>query len=179
MIWFTSDFHIGDLRMLNKRGFVSLDEMASTLIDNYNSLVAPDDEVWLLGDMAGDIETACKYMPRLNGKKSYVVGNHDRKWIGDKRAEELFEQVVGSTVITIDDATVHLSHYPLYEWYKSKYGGALIHGHMHGEKIEDSFYASQNAIDVSVDNCRLRPMSWEDIVSQFKAQGKSLYRGRR
>lgn len=175
MIWFTSDFHIGDTRMLETRGiFSSLEDMEKALIDNYNKRVGKNDIVWLIGDIVGDIDTALRIFPKLNGQKSYVIGNHDRKWIRDKRARELFCSIYESTVEVIENTPVSISHYPLYEWYKSKYGGVLIHGHMHSEVIELPFYKDFCAYDVSVEKNGYMPVSWDEIVNHFEQDGKKV-----
>jgi len=177
MIWFTSDFHIGDIRMLKRRKlFLSLEEMEQTLINNYNQKVGCDDIVWLVGDIVGDIESALRVFPRLNGKKNYVIGNHDRKWIRESQVQSFFNNIYESTVEMIENVPVSISHYPLYEWYKSKYGGVLIHGHMHDEYIDLPFYKNFCAYDVSIEKNNYEPVSWYDIVEHFEKDKKKILR---
>ena len=53
MIYFTSDTHFGDSRVLriDRRPFVTMAEHAAALISNWNERVAPEDEIWHLGDV--------------------------------------------------------------------------------------------------------------------------------
>ena len=54
MIYFTSDLHFGHENVIrfNNRPFRNEREMSRVLITNYNSIVKPDDTVYLLGDLA-------------------------------------------------------------------------------------------------------------------------------
>ena len=47
-IWFTSDLHLSHNKefLYKPRGFSSVEEMNETIIENWNSLVSWDDEVW-------------------------------------------------------------------------------------------------------------------------------------
>ena len=59
--------------------FSSVEEMNEALILNWNSVVAPEDRIYHLGDVCfGGIETVRSVLPRLNGKKRLILGNHDR-----------------------------------------------------------------------------------------------------
>ena len=58
MIFFTSDWHIGHNKtfLYSPRGFQSIEEHDEVIITNCNKIVKPDDELWILGDLAlGDI----------------------------------------------------------------------------------------------------------------------------
>ena len=53
-LFFTSDTHFGDHRVLNisRRPFGSVAAMNAALIERWNARVGPDDEIWHLGDFA-------------------------------------------------------------------------------------------------------------------------------
>jgi len=53
-VYFTSDTHFGDHRVLNigKRPFASVSAMDEELVKRWNSRVRAADEVWHLGDFA-------------------------------------------------------------------------------------------------------------------------------
>ena len=51
--------------------------MNQKLIENWNSVVGPNDLVFHLGDFAfGGAEIWNKTLPRLNGHKVLILGNH-------------------------------------------------------------------------------------------------------
>lgn len=52
-VWITSDLHIGHNRefVYEYRGFASCEEHDAVLVENWNSLVAEDDIVYILGDV--------------------------------------------------------------------------------------------------------------------------------
>ena len=78
-IFFTSDTHFCHNQefLYKPRGFSSIQEMNEAVVERWNSVVKPDDEVWHLGDMAlGDIDDACKYINQLNGTIRWIRGNH-------------------------------------------------------------------------------------------------------
>jgi calcineurin-like phosphoesterase family protein len=68
-LFFTSDTHFGDHRTLNihKRPFASAAAMDAALIERWNALVGPQDEVWHLGDFARAGSAAAGLLARLNG----------------------------------------------------------------------------------------------------------------
>ena len=51
-IWFSSDLHFNHNRQFiyQARGFETLEEMNQTIIERFNSLVKPEDDLYLLGD---------------------------------------------------------------------------------------------------------------------------------
>ena len=52
-IWLTSDFHFGHDRefVWKARGYSSVEEMNEIQIEKFNSLVQPDDTIYILGDL--------------------------------------------------------------------------------------------------------------------------------
>lgn len=52
------------------------------MINNWNNKVGPDDLIFHLGDFAfGGSELWNSILPKLNGHKVLIIGNHDRKTI--------------------------------------------------------------------------------------------------
>ena len=79
-IWLTSDLHLGHDRdfIWGTRGYASVEEMNRIQIEKFNSVVMPDDDVYILGDsMLGDAATGQKLFTRLQGKIHVILGNHD------------------------------------------------------------------------------------------------------
>jgi hypothetical protein len=82
LIYFTSDCHLFHPRIIEyepfTRHFGSVIEMNEVIISNWNSVVKPEDEVYVLGDfIMGDIKNVASTLARLNGKITLVRGNHD------------------------------------------------------------------------------------------------------
>ena len=79
--WFTSDLHFGHVNIIQYSGrpFTDVDQMNTSLIDRWNALVQPGDDVWVLGDVAmGHIADTLPLVGRLAGYKRLLAGNHDR-----------------------------------------------------------------------------------------------------
>jgi len=84
--WVTSDLHLGHSKIILycDRPFHDVVDMNSTIINNWNSMVKPDDTVYHLGDFCfyksaqGTPIHASSYEERLNGRIVHVIGNHDK-----------------------------------------------------------------------------------------------------
>ena len=79
-IWFTSDTHFGHKKefLFGPRGFTSSEEHDAAIIEKWNSMIDPCDEVYHLGDiMLGDNEYGIKCLEQLNGRIHIIIGNHD------------------------------------------------------------------------------------------------------
>ena len=90
-IYFTSDTHYnhsniikslsnwGDLETA-REGFNSVQEMNDKIVDNINNLVAPDDVLFHMGDVAFGKDAVIEFRKRINCKNIYLVlGNHDKE----------------------------------------------------------------------------------------------------
>ena len=89
MRWFTADPHFGHGRILElaHRPFRNVDEMNRAILDRAHAVVGTDDELWVLGDLAlGTIAESLQVAGRLPGRKTLILGNHDRPFL--ERARE-------------------------------------------------------------------------------------------
>jgi calcineurin-like phosphoesterase family protein len=78
-IYFTSDthfYHTNTLRYCG-RPFFTRQQCDEAMIARWNSIVKPEDTVYHLGDVAMHIKPMARILPRLNGRKILIVGNHD------------------------------------------------------------------------------------------------------
>lgn len=116
MIWFTSDLHFNHDKefIWGPRGFQNIYEMNEAIIKNWNNVVEPEDDVYVLGDlMLGDAEAGIKLIKQLKGKIHIILGNHDT---AAKRT--LYEncynvvEITYATVIKFKGYHFYLSHYP-------------------------------------------------------------------
>lgn len=173
MIYFTSDLHFDHNNIIKhcNRPFNSVSHMNSALIQNWNSTVKNDDEVYILGDFTmQDANTAHRFFSLLNGKKYLIRGNHD-KFIED--FEEHIDDVVWIKdyyVLNYQKRKFVLFHYPILEW--EGYGKDSIHlyGHIHNnvKSIEKTKLLNKNSYNVGVDVNNYAPISIEDIIRKTK-----------
>lgn len=153
--WFISDTHFGDDRFdLFYRPFFSVEEQDNHLIQKWNSVVAPDDDVYLIGDAATSDE-GLQNIKKLNGKKHLIMGNYDVPR-DIKILEEVFDTIQESMYMTLSNGeTVYLNHYP---------GNAQsdmfnLVGHIHS-----LWKVQRNMINVSVEAWNYTPVSEEQIM---------------
>ena len=81
-IFLTSDCHFNHLNILKyepiSRPFKTIEEMNKAIINNWNSVVSPEDTVYVCGDLCmGPIDKVEECIRQLNGKIILVRGNHD------------------------------------------------------------------------------------------------------
>ena len=96
MIYFTADTHFNHINIIKfcDRPYELIDEMNEALIENWNSVVGKDDEIYHLGDFGwGDNVDNLDILRRLNGTKYLVKGNHDWKLLKDKAIRSEFEWI--------------------------------------------------------------------------------------
>src|SRR5947209_20523059 len=80
-VFFTADTHFGHAgaRSFYRRPFASTAEMDHALVERWNAVVGPGDEVWHLGDFAIGQTPArmADLLGRLHGTKHLIAGNND------------------------------------------------------------------------------------------------------
>jgi calcineurin-like phosphoesterase family protein len=178
-IWFTSDHHFGHINIIKycERPFNSVDHMNASMIGSWNGVVAPDDTVHYLGDFAMQPHLVADVLPKLNGKKFLIAGNHDRchpkigspsKWL-QAYIDAGFESVQTDMQMEIAGELVLLHHFPYraeteptQKYYGQRpvdAGGWLIHGHVHHR-----WKISGRQINVSVENWNYEPVSLQAIA---------------
>jgi calcineurin-like phosphoesterase family protein len=130
-VWFTSDTHFGDHRVLNihRRPFAGVAEMDAALIERWNAVVGPEDEVWHLGDFARTPTVAETMLPGLNGRKHLVVGNNDR----EPERQAGWASIQPYAELTVEGVALVLCHYPFRSWNGQHRRAVNLHGHSHGK----------------------------------------------
>ena len=127
-----SDLHLGHQAILKYRTqFATLDEMHDTIINNWNSVVTPQDKVYILGDVAWD-KQALVLLNSMNGKKVLIMGNHDILPL--KEYVKYFKKIEGAK----EYKGCILTHIPVHESQLERFT-LNIHGHMHDKSIMQKF----------------------------------------
>lgn len=127
-IFYIADTHFGHKNCIafDNRPFFDTKDMEGKMIENWNSVVAEDDDVYILGDMFWNYkwENANALVCQLNGTIHNIVGNHDdRKIFPDNREYEEIED---------NGRHIVLCHYPIV-FYKNMTRANWYHlyGHVH------------------------------------------------
>ncbi|GJD93309.1 metallophosphoesterase [Methylobacterium iners] len=164
-IWFTSDTHFGDPRVLriDRRPFPDLPSHDAALVANWNAVVAPDDEVWHLGDFAlgPSEERIAELLGALHGIKHLIIGNNDGPrtlvaagWASRAHYAE----------IVVDEHRLVLCHYAFRTWNRMGRGVIDLHGHSHGK-----LKPIPRQYDVGVDAHAFAPVSLPTILASRRS----------
>lgn len=192
-VWFTSDLHIGHALVAEERAnraniAVPLAPTGRsehcirwhdrTLAENWDAVIQPHDQVWVLGDLSagssGAQRNALKWIEERPGEKHLVSGNHDRvhpmyrdahKWQAHYLG--VFQSVQPFARRRVGGHTALLSHLPYrgdhtteqrYNQYRLRDEGEwLLHGHTHSRFInEPKFHPRQ--LHVGVDAWHMAPV---------------------
>ena len=183
-VFFTSDHHFSHKNVLKlcNRHFSDIVTHDETLVEAWNSVVAPEDVVYHLGDFTlGNGNTAVSFLVRLNGKKfiSCLPWHHDKRWLFSDEAMLLspaWDVIPALYVIERkqigNDMPIILCHYPFETWDRSHYGSLHFHGHSHGNLPH-----IKNRLDVGVDNAykllgEYRPFSLGEAIEFAQTKGE-------
>jgi calcineurin-like phosphoesterase family protein len=162
--FFTSDTHFGHKGVLAMSGrpFATIEEHDELLVQSWNGVVGPRDEVWHLGDFAmGATPERCQAIfRRLRGRKILVRGNHDKKRTLDLPWHS--QHIVATPKIA--GKRLVLSHYPMRAWMGAFRGSLHLFGHTHG-KLPDT----NRSCDVGVDRWSYRPVTLAEIRERLDA----------
>ena len=178
--YITSDPHFGHKNIIKYnpkyRQFSSIDEMDSSMMSSWNSLVKPEDLVYILGDFAFHKPgKATEVAMQLNGRKILITGNHDydMKLVKYKPFIECFEEITNYKEIKFNGHKICMMHYPICEWHNCHHGSIMLHGHLHGKPSGLSKYRVR---DVGFDATGNIVSLLDDIVADALT-GKIKYHG--
>ena len=177
-VWFISDTHFGHANILTfkmedgtmLREFSCVEEMDEHMVERWNAVVAPNDRVYHLGDVAIN-KKHISTVSRLNGKKVLILGNHDiygakeyLKYFEDVRAYKVYPQ----HGIVCSHIPVHTDN--MYRWKLN------VHGHTHGNFIQEKYIdlfsrgsCEKTKIDprylnICVEQINYTPINLDDIL---------------
>lgn len=169
-----SDTHFGHDNMckfVNEDGtkvrdFASAAEVDELMIENWNRVVKPADDVYHLGDVVIARRFLNLVMPRLNGVKRLMLGNHD---IFDVERDYLphFKRVAAYHVMPGEGMI--LSHIPIvmnterFKW--------NIHGHTHAQNAHGKIAPDPpRYFNASVERINYTPLAFEDLKVLLRAR---------
>lgn len=169
--YLVGDLHLDHDRVLEytDRPFASVAAMNRALVDNWNAVVGPDDEVVFLGDLAVPSEptTVRRWLDRLAGEVVFVAGDHD-DGVGRTdgvaaRAGYRFEAGGHRFYCVHDPADAQPA---ADEW--------LVHGHHHDRRIDEYPFLDPDArrINVSVELLGYEPIAVEELVGYLERRSR-------
>ena len=173
MTYFTSDQHFGHFNIirLSHRPFASLDEMNEVMIAKWNAKVMADDTIYILGDLFFRSAAVEPILKRLNGRKHFVLGNHDHSWTGRVRLGDYFESVQTIKEIDIDGKLATLCHYPMLSYPQAR-RGYMIYGHIHNNTGDDYWpliMRRSRMLNAGVDVNGFEPVTFDELVANNAA----------
>jgi len=175
-LFFVSDTHFGHSNIIkySNRPYENVVEMNEALIQNWNALVKPADEVWHNGDVAfmqyPDFKNVLR---RLNGTIHIILGNHDQMITQNKfdiLKSGKIQSIQHYAEVKIAGTMIVLFHYGMRTWNKAHHGSILLYGHSHG-----SLPAFGKSVDVGVDNKEItpeyRPIHLDEVLKFMSSRG--------
>jgi len=170
--YFISDPHFGHKNIIKyaNRPFESVDNMNETIIKNWNNLIKPNDEVYILGDVSlTNQEETNKILNRLNGRLYLIKGNHEKSVMSSKENRDRFEWIKDYYELKYEyngkRNMIVMCHYAMRVWNKSHHGSYHLYGHSH-----DSLEYEQwgKSMDVGIDSAarilgEYRPFTFDEI----------------
>lgn len=172
--YFISDTHFGHKAIIDLcyRPFTDVEEMAETLIENFNNKVRRDDSpiLWLGDVFFCNKQKSIEILARLKGKHTLVSGNHDGS--ASRMMDIGFETVVEDCIyFRMGDFKFRACHFPYFnknskntrysDLHPRKKGeDFLLHGHTHNMSK-----TSSTMIHCGVDAWDFVPVSAKEIMN--------------
>jgi len=164
--YFTSDLHLGHTNILkyDNRPFSSIRDHDKTIINNWNSIVNDEDDIFFLGDFALTYPSyAENLMLQLQGNKYFIKGNHDKKDI--LKLYQKYGTYLGELKeIEINNQKIVLCHYAMLVWNRSHHGTWHLHGHSHHSLPIDK---NSLRLDVGINGWDYIPISFGKVKEEL------------
>jgi len=172
-IFFSADWHLGHKNIIKHQGrpFADTHEMHQAIVERHNAVVGPEDDFYFVGDLTlGNPNSARAIVQRMNGRKHWVLGNHDKKPVVRKLAD-LFQTIDTRLVFAVPDPdasrgrqVIVLDHFAGRTWDCKFHGSWQLYGHSHG-MLPD--IPTDLAFDVGVDCWNFTPISYEQVKARM------------
>lgn len=170
MKYYIADQHFGHSNMIKfeNRPFKDSIEMNQNMVNSWNSVVKPEDEVFILGDFAfmSGLKTN-EILKSLKGTKYLIKGNHDSFLKDSDFDRTLFKWIKDYFVVYDGNNKIVLCHYPIAVWDCQHHGAVHFYGHVHGNdggKRHPILNSLENAYNVGVDVIGYFPKTAEQIM---------------
>lgn len=170
-IFCTSDCHFNHVNIIKyepeTRGhFANPTEMNEAIIANWNSVVSPEDTVYVLGDLCmGKLDAIPAIIKRLNGKIILIRGNHDTN-NRIKLYKELGIEVKDIAYLEYKGKFFVMCHFPMTNpeftkmVVKDNSEVVMLYGHIHSNAPKGYVDGSYH---VGMDTNNLTPISLHQI----------------
>jgi len=154
--FFSADYHFNHINILDfeKRPFKNIEHMNTQLIKRHNERVKTNDKIYFLGDFLFNSKPE-DFLKQMNGKWTFVQGNHDSNNGLKGRIEQIAMRIGG--------VKVQLVHNPEYASVDYQ---LILCGHVHSRfKVKELKYCGKKSliINVGTDVWDFRPVSWDEI----------------
>lgn len=166
----TSDLHFGHTNIMKfcpvtrARFKNDVTYMNEAMIQEWNAVVKQGDHTYILGDVCfAPWEKAVGFLSRLNGTKTLVAGNHDKKLLKSREFCDQFVEIRDYLDISVNGTKVVMFHYPIAEWDQMHRGAVHLHGHLHGGT---SGLEQYRARDVGMDASGMIVRKLESVVAE-------------
>ena len=179
MIYLSSDLHFNHDRafIYQSRGFDNIKDMNNSIIQNFNSMITPNDDLYLLGDciLGQNLEDGLNLLRQLNGKIHIVRGNHDTdtRWEAYNKLPNVIE-CAAAIYLKYKKYHFYLTHYPCLTGNLEKESltqmTCNLFGHTHSKEwfFEDRPYMFNVAVDAHTNY----PISIDDIIMYMNLKVK-------
>lgn len=178
-VFIVSDTHFGHVNICKFkakdgskiRPWDDINEHDEALVQNWNSVVKPNDKVYHLGDVAIS-KKSLEILSRLNGDKILIRGNHD---IFDlKEYAKYFRDVRACHVLN----GCMFSHIPIHTSCLEKFG-CNVHGHTHinhVQRISDigGMENDPSYLNVCVEHTKYTPLHLDEVFDRILKQGGTV-----
>ena len=168
--WITSDLHLGHKKILEycpiSRPFETVEEMNSVIMNDWNSMIHPLDEVYILGDIAFySGNDAANMLSLMHGKKYLVLGNHDKHLLKSEKFVKQFEWIKDYHTFKYNKKYIVLFHFPIAEWDRKHYNSVHLFGHLHNRKID----LKGKCKDVGLDTNFCKPYLLDNVLDELSS----------
>jgi calcineurin-like phosphoesterase family protein len=168
------------------RPFTNSDEMNAVMIQNWNKVVSPNDEVYVVGDFAlvkgqsheEKLQRLNNLSMQLNGKKHLIYGNHDYFTPEEYLIYGGFEEVGhGYIEVLLNNHWFTMCHYQMTSWNSSHHGSMHLFGHEHWRQqyepkhsMYEEMHWSERKFNVCADANKFTPVDINDIIRVLEAR---------